>query len=29
MFRITKLEGWEVLIFAGIVSLFTVLVMIR
>jgi hypothetical protein len=29
MFRITKLEGWEILIFGVIVSLITVLVVMK
>ncbi len=29
MFRITKLEGWEILIFAAIVSLLTISVVIK
>lgn len=29
MFRMTKLEGWELLIFAAIVSLLTILVVMK
>ena len=29
MFRITKLEGWELLIFAAIVSLLTISVVMK